>query len=156
MNQDAQPSTLALDHRERGVAREIHRLLQRAYSEEALLIGADVFPPLDRTVDDILESDTRFVGCRRAGHLVAVCEVCTGDKKLNIDSIAVDPEHFRRGYGKRILEYVLASHPDDDVSVTTADRNYPAVALFKACGFGESSRRMSSEKIALVTLIRPV
>ena len=44
------------------VAVQIHRIFQRAYKIEAELVGVEEFPPLQRTIEQIVDSTNQFYG----------------------------------------------------------------------------------------------
>lgn len=58
------------------------------------------------------------------------------DEAWHVMSIAVDPQHQRRGIGRLILEAVIAA-AGEDASFTLEVRvsNTPAIALYEALGF---------------------
>ena len=86
-----------LDNADSEVAKHIFNVFQSAYKIEAQLIGVENFPPLSRSAHDIACSDTQFYGYFESTHLAAVIEITTSDTQLDIDSLTVAPNFFRKG-----------------------------------------------------------
>ena len=86
----------ALDQATEAVSNQIHAIFQRSYREEALLVGAEQFPPLLRTKHQIRTATTSFLGSWVESELAAVVEYAFKAPHLSIDSLVVEPKHFRR------------------------------------------------------------
>ena len=137
------------------VAREVHRVMQAAYRVEAALLGVRDFVPLHRTVEDIRRAESTFLGGFLDGRLVAVAELERPPAApLNVASLVVLPQHFRRGLATSLLRHVIAEHGAGPITVSTGMRNVPALRLYAGLGFQEQ-RRWSVEGIPMVTLLRP-
>ena len=96
---------------------------------------------------------TKFYGFREGECLAAVIEVDIGDKRLEIDSLTVEPKYFRQGLADKLLRYVLEAFEFTKAVVETAVLNEPAVNLYKKHGFVEFKRWTPShgiEKLALL------
>lgn len=146
-----------IDHRRPAEALALHRLLQAAYTEEARLIGVAHFPPLSRTVDDIVQSSSHFFGCREAGALIAAVELAdqpTETGAVGIDSLAVLPSHFRRGLATALMAHVAAMPGLTHLSVSTASKNVPAIDLYSKLGFHVAGTSRHAGGIDLVHLER--
>ncbi|WP_286269171.1 GNAT family N-acetyltransferase [Thalassotalea hakodatensis] len=134
------------------IAQQIHRTFQRSYLIEAQLIGVSDFPPLQRSIEDIAHSKTLFYGFFDNSNLAAVIEVSFANKHLAIESLVVDPDHFRKGIAGKLLTFILAHFSYHSVSVETAVVNIPAITLYQKFGFEERKRFTPSygiEKIAM-------
>lgn len=129
-----------------------HELMLAAYAEEAALIGAERFPPLERTLRDLVTSATALYGAREDDCLLGIIEVSgtERDRGLNIDSLCVSPAHRRRGVGGDLVRHVVAISGGRPITVSTAAANEPAIALYLAVGFLRCRESGSSEGIALV------
>ena len=142
--------------REEALARELHELLQAAYTREAEQIGAERFPPLDETVAELQRSSEAFLVAREDSALVgalsfAVESACA----VTITRLVVHPAHFRRGIGMALLgdlEQQLA--PGTGITVRTARLNTPALALYARAGYRVTSEHCTPENIALVQWTR--
>ncbi len=143
-----------LNHRDRQQATQIWRLFQSAYESEAQVLGLQNFPPLDRPVCHIQEAPTTFYGGCIGSELVAAAEIETlGDAQFHINSFGVLPDHFRKGYGSALLNDVLALLCWQQITVTTAAANTPALALYQKHGFLPQERWTTPDNIPMVTLL---
>ncbi|WP_299268689.1 N-acetyltransferase [uncultured Psychrosphaera sp.] len=149
------------------VARQIFSVFQRSYKIEADLIGVTDFPPLSRTVEDIMCSNTQFYGavvnpCMVNDSTVntstenkcigGVIEISIKNKTLDICSLTVDPNHFRKGIAGKLISFVLKESDFADAVVETAVVNKPAINLYEKHGFIEFKRFTPShgiEKLAM-------
>ena len=129
-----------LDHKNEAVARLLHALFQASYRIEAKLLKATVFPPLNRTLDEYVHSDTEFFGVSRADKLVAAVEVRKLDKLIHIQSLVVQPEYFRQGLGRQLMRFVLDNFETEAFIVETGVDNKPATNLYLQIGFEEQEQ----------------
>jgi ribosomal protein S18 acetylase RimI-like enzyme len=135
------------------MAIQIHRLSKSAYKIEAELLGVTEFPPLNRTVYEILNSSSQFFGCIKNNELMAAVEIeNTGDHHINIASLVVSPDCFRQGLGRRLVLWTLEHITWGIATVSTADANIPAIRLYEKLGFQKSSQHQVDEDITIVTL----
>lgn len=125
-----------LDHRMRETAEEIHAVRTAAYAQEAALLQVSSFPPLERTVDDILRSADTFIGARfgtdLAGALGIEREAPNAVPWLS--SLVVAPAFQRRGVASGLLSFFLGTQ-HGEVMVSTDTRNAPALELYARFGF---------------------
>ena len=139
----------------RGVADAIHAVLMEAYRVEAAILGVADFAPLRRTAADISASAGRFLGISVDGTLAAVAELeAVHPGRVHIASLAVRPSHFRRGLAAALLRHVTRTHATDDITVSTAAGNGPALSLYASHGFREQHRWSTSDGVAMVSLRR--
>ncbi|KPH93559.1 acetyltransferase [Pseudoalteromonas porphyrae] len=146
-----------LDSANDAVAKQIYTIFQRSYTIEAQLIGSLNFPPLSRTVNNIKNSTTVFYGYFAEECLAGVIELAITSKQLEINSLTVGPDHFRKGIADKLIDYVLNSFvaPTNITTavVETAVLNGPAIKLYKKHGFVEFKRWMPDhgiEKLAML------
>jgi ribosomal protein S18 acetylase RimI-like enzyme len=147
-----------LDHRQPGVARRIHAVLIPAYEQEAALLQATHFAPLDRTAQDIVTSLDCYLGAFRGDRLVGVAALAPDDDpgQIQITTLIVHPQHQRQGTATALMAAVLAQAPDAVFSVATGAKNAPALALYRALGFVEYRwGTVGPEALPLVKLRRP-
>lgn len=143
-----------LNHSDQAVANQIHSVFQHAYKVEADLIGVVDFPPLARTAENIKNAHTEFYGFTEETCLAAVIEIKNDGKCLDIHSLVVAPEFFRKGIADKLIGYVLQSSHYLEAIVETAVLNKPAINLYQKHGFVEFKRFTPShgiEKLALST-----
>lgn len=124
-----------LAHASKTVAAQIYVVFQRSYQIEADLIGTSEFPPLLRSSDDIANAESTFYGFFEQDSLAAVVEITCDGKQLSIESLTVDPGHFRKGIASKLIDYVLLHSDFSHAVVETAAVNQPAIALYEKHGF---------------------
>lgn len=142
-----------LDNTNEDVANKIFVIFQNSYKVEAQLIGTLDFPPLLRSAKDIENSKTLFYGFSENECLAAVIEIVIENKQLEINSLTVDPNYFRKGIANKLMNYVLQKFDFSEAIVETAVVNTPAINLYKQHGFIEFKRWTPShgiEKLAML------
>jgi ribosomal protein S18 acetylase RimI-like enzyme len=147
----------AIDHRERAMAERIHAIHVAAYSQEAKLLGAVSFPPLERTVADIAAAQARYVGAYLDETLVGVIalEGESATAAVLISSLVVLPSFQRMGVARALLTTVMNEVPSRSLTVSTGSHNAPALALYKQSGFVEVRRYLvGAERLPMVELCR--
>lgn len=117
------------------VAREIYLVFQLSYAIEAKLLNAINFPPLERSINDIMASRTQFYGYRDSGQLKAVVELSSNAATTHIQSLVVRPECFRQGIGSALIRFVLRKYDSKTFTVETGLANDPATKLYERFGF---------------------
>ncbi len=144
---------VALDHEDASVAAEILAVMRAAYAVEAALLGVADFFPLGRTVEQVRSAPCAFAGVREGGRLLAVVEVdAHSAERPNVDALVVHPDAFRRGLGTALMRHVMAQHGARGLTVSTGERNAPAIALYERLGFAIERRWRTGDGIPMVTL----
>ena len=136
-----------LDNSNEDVASQIFNIFQNSYKIEALLIGTEHFPPLQRSANNISSSTTTFYGFSESECLAAIIEIAIKDKQLDINSLTVHPRFFRKGIANKLISYVLSNIDFSVAVVETAVVNAPAINLYKKHGFTEFKRWIPSHGI---------
>jgi len=136
-----------LDNSNEHIAKQIFNTFQRSYKIEAQLIGVLDFPPLQRSAEQIKSSKTLFYGYYEHSCLAAVVETVLENRHLEIHSLTVDPDHFRKGLANKLLRHVLTNFDFSEAIVETAVVNTPAINLYKKHGFVEFKRWTPSHGI---------
>ena len=121
-----------LDHSYSTDVQSILDLSLLSYRVEADLLGLVDFPPLDEKREQITESTSEFWGYFQDRRLIGVVEVEKGQRS-NINRLVVDPNVFRQGAGRKLVQHVLSTYRV--CSVTTAKQNLPAISLYRSEGF---------------------
>lgn len=137
------------------VAQQIHRVFQRSYQVEAQLIGVSDFPPLRRSIENVIHSTTFFYGFIENKALAAVIEISLVNKHLSIESLVVDPDYFRKGIAGQLLTFTLEHFSYHTASVETAVVNLPAIKLYQKHGFKERQRFTPAHGIEKIALALP-
>ncbi len=145
---------IKLENSNEEIANRIYTIFQNSYKIEAQLIGVLDFPPLLRSVKDIVNSKTKFYGFNdsESDCLAAVIEIVIEEKRLDIHSLTVDPKYFRKGIADKLISYALEAFDFTDAIVETAVVNQPAINLYSKHGFVEFKRWTPShgiEKLAM-------
>lgn len=146
-----------IDHTRPDVAARIHSVQMRAYAQEAALLGAMRFPPLECTVEDVMADPGIFHGALIGDELVGAIGVSRepNDASASIDSLVVSPASQRRGAGRALVGAVVAEHGHKPMFVQTGAKNVPALALYAQYGFNEIDRWFAGEEpLELVRLRR--
>jgi ribosomal protein S18 acetylase RimI-like enzyme len=144
---------IKLENADKDIAQQIFTVFQRSYHIEAQLIGTDHFPPLFRSVGHIAHSETQFYGFIENQHIAGVIEVVIEDQQLNINSLTVDPNYFRRGIASQLLSFILKELRFSTALVETAVVNIPAINLYQQHGFVEFKKWTPSQGIKKVAFI---
>lgn len=134
------------------------KLGRAAYRVEADLIGFDGIPPLHETAEQVCASSETFWGCRLEGRLAGVIafeRIEQPEAEVEISRLIVHPDFFRRGIGSRLLEVVLARHPEAvRFTVSTGEKNIPAVSLYERYGFQTDGRREVAPGVWIMIMSR--
>jgi ribosomal protein S18 acetylase RimI-like enzyme len=145
---------VVLDHRDAGVAARIRDLQRASYRVEADLIGFDKMPPLLEDVEDIARLKLTVLGAVERHEVLGVLGYSRDDGIVDIDRLAVDPTHFRRGVGRMLLDALHRRESDADrFEVSTGADNEPAIGLYRVMGY-EPTHGEISAGVNLVHLAR--
>jgi SAM-dependent methyltransferase/ribosomal protein S18 acetylase RimI-like enzyme len=152
------PRIEPVDHRPLEMARRLHAVQMAAYAQEAKLLDATWFPPLERTVQEVQASDDVFVAAFIGQELAGA--ISTGPDPeglgMTIASLVVLPQFQRQGIASALMEAVLSAHGGGDLTVQTGAKNLPALSLYARTGFFEMRRWLAGrEPLELVKLLRP-
>ncbi|MDO5554768.1 MAG: GNAT family N-acetyltransferase [Planctomycetia bacterium] len=63
-----------------------------------------------------------------------------GEHVYELKNIAISPCHQRKGYGKKLIEFVLTHYRDCNVLLVGTGDCPSALSFYRACGFSESHR----------------
>ena len=143
-----------LAHHKRTIAEQIHSVFQASYKLEAKLIQAQNFPPLKRTVEQIAQSNNVFIAMHEGRQLSAVIEMELASDVLEIHSLVVAPEFFRKGIAGQLLQHVFSLGDFEKTLVETASKNKPAILLYEKHGFKEIKRWTPEHRIEKVAMLR--
>lgn len=107
---------------------------KKAYLD--LLLLAD---EQEAMIDKYLERGDMFVLID--GGVVAQCVVTKeGDGVYELKSISVAPEHQRRGFGRRLIDYLFSHYADCRVMLVGTGDVPSALGFYRSCGFTQSHR----------------
>lgn len=147
----------SVNHHDPKTAAAIHAVQMVAYAQEARLLGIRKFPPLERTVCDIQISAEQFFAAFDDETLVGVISVGPDEcpEVKNIVSLVVNPARQREGIASLLLHKLIENYGAGPITVQTAAKNLPALALYAKFGFVEIKRWfVGKEALELVRLHR--
>jgi ribosomal protein S18 acetylase RimI-like enzyme len=139
------------------IAQQLHAVQMVAYAQEAKLLGAIYFPPLERTVVELQTTEEVFLAAFMCQELVGAASVWPDPEGtgMNIASLVVAPQIQRQGIGTALMASVLATHGSGEITVQTGAKNLPALSLYARAGFIELRRWfVGHEPLELVKLQR--
>ncbi len=146
-----------VDHRILDVAQKLHAVQMRAYAQEAKLLGAIYFPPLERTVEELQGSTEQYRVAIAEEEILGAISVCPDEAGMgiNVASLVVSPQVQRRGIGRALMSEVLSSYGSQVLTVQTGVKNIPALSLYWHAGFVELRRWLvGREPLELIKLRR--
>lgn len=124
-----------LDQNHFDSSEKIYHVFQRSYAVEAAILRCNDFPPLKRSIHDLMCSQTSFYGYFDQSKLQAVMELEEAKGHVHIRSLTVDPDFFRQGIGFALLAFVEKKFPLEKITVETGNENQPAVDFYLKFGF---------------------
>jgi ribosomal protein S18 acetylase RimI-like enzyme len=114
----------------------IHQVFERKKDYIDLLLLAD---EQENMVDKYLERGDMFV--LEDNGVKAECVVTKeADGVYELKNIAVTPDYQRRGYGKKLIEFLLFHYTDWKVFLVGTGDSENVLNFYKSCGFKESHR----------------
>jgi len=126
-----------LENNDLKISKKIRSVFQVSYKVEAKLLNATNFPPLKRSLENYVKSNTEFFGYLKNEELAGVIEVDHNDNYTHISSLVVDPNFFRQGIARKLMEFVLNTFDTNLFVVETGLENGPATELYKNFDFKE-------------------
>lgn len=144
-----------VDHRDPQIAERIYDLQQASYAVERDLIGVAEFFPLQVTAEEIRREPDTFLGWWDGDRLAGVASFTATEEEIDIGRMVVHPAHFRRGIASALLRAVEErAAPGQRLTVSTAEKNEPAIRLYQRHGFEITQRTVLPDGLALVRLAK--
>ena len=128
---------IKINNKETKIAEEIRAIFQVSYAVEAEILKAVDFPPLKRTVSQFMDSNSEFYAFSIIKNIVGIIEIDSHDDLTHIQSLVVDPKYFRKGIGRKLVQFTLDTYRSKLFTVETGIDNQPAIKLYKSFGFQE-------------------
>lgn len=149
----------ALDPSDGEAARALHGLRQRAYTQEAELLGVAPasFPPLQQQLWELQSGNESHLGAFQDRQLVGAISWAADDDDAAaqwITALVVDPAQQRQGVATLLLHALDHLNGGAPLTVQTATANAPAMALYQGFGFRPLQRWAGSAGLGLVKLRR--
>lgn len=125
-----------IEIRDRENAAAVLKVQLAAYQVEAELIGFYDLPPLKDTIQTLQDSAESFFGYYDGKQLCGVIAVEVIENTLHINKLIVAPNHFRKGIGQALLDYIEVQFDSiKNLLVSTGTKNEPAVQFYQKNGF---------------------
>jgi len=154
--QDSSPWAIErLDHRDVGVAQEVHAVLSLAYAQEAELLQLVNSAAVEEDAEAIRQSQLSYSGARLNGSLLGWISLGPDDEpqQVSIAMLVVRPDQQRRGIALALLREAMQQAGGSMLSVVCASANRPAMALYQRLGFSPYRRgAMGKAAIEVVKL----
>lgn len=146
-----------LDTKDSKIAEQIVALQKRSYIIEAELIGFYGIPPLNDTIDTIIQCDEIFYGYYEEDVLAGLISFKLEGDLLDIYRVAVDPEYFRKGIAGQMIELVEDINKGvKRIIVSTGLKNQPAVNLYLRQGFRKLQEIEVAEGVRVVSFEKDI
>lgn len=126
-----------LENNDLEISKKIRSVFQVSYKVEAKLLNATNFPPLKRSLENYVKSNTEFFGYLKSKELAGVIDIDHNDSSIHICSLVVDPNFFRQGIARKLIEFVFNTFDSNLFVVETGLENGPATKLYKNFDFKE-------------------
>lgn len=131
-------------------AREVLGIQLPSYKIEAALIEFYGIPPLKDTVETLMECGETFLGYYEDGNLCGAVSFKTENEVIDIHRLMVNPEHFRKGIARRLLQEVeKAAESATAMIVSTGSKNKPAIQLYEKIGFHKVKEEQLPEGLSI-------
>lgn len=85
------------------ISKKIRSVFQLSYKVEAKILNATDFPPLKRSLENYVNSNTAFFGYLKNQELAGVIEIEHNDNFTHINSLVVDPGFFKQGIARKLM-----------------------------------------------------
>ena len=128
---------IKINNKETKIAEEIRAIFQVSYAVEAKILKAVDFPPLKRTISQFLNSHSEFYAFFIIKNIAGIIEIDSHDDLTHIQSLVVDPKYFRKGIGRKLVQFTLDNYRSKLFTVETGIDNQPAIKLYESFGFQE-------------------
>lgn len=146
---------VAVNHRDRAVAESIVALQRAAYAIEARLIGFDGIPPLHECVEDVMALDLTILAVIENERPIAMLGYTREGDSVDIDRLAVHPDHFRRGLARTLIAALHERESDAPrFEVSTGRDNEPARKLYRSMGYREVGDVALPEGVVVTRFVR--
>ena len=131
---------IKIKNKEKEIANKIRDVFQASYAVEAKLLKAVDFPPLKRTLSQFINSNSEFYAYYQSNDIIGVVEVKNYQDLTHIQSLVVHPEHFRKGIGRKLVQFILDKYITRIFTVETGLENHPAIKLYENFNFEEEKK----------------
>jgi len=131
---------IKINNKKNKIAKEIRKIFQSSYAVEAKMLKAIDFPPLKRTISQFLNSNSEFYAYYLNQNIAGLIEIKNNQDLTHIQSLVVYPKYFRKGIGRKLIQFILDTYKSSIFTVETGVENIPAVELYKSFDFKEKKQ----------------
>ena len=131
---------IKINNKRNKVAKKIRDIFQASYTVEAEMLKVIDFPPLKRTISQFLNSDSEFYAYYITKNIAGVIEINNNQDLTHIQSLVVYPRYFRKGIGRKLVQFVLDTYRPSIFTVETGLDNHPAIQLYTSFDFEEQDQ----------------
>ena len=117
------------------VAKKLYEIWQKSYLIEKQILNAKKFPPLGRNLENFKISKNYFYAILTKDNFLGVIEIDHNINTTHIQSLVVDPIHFRKGIASKLLNKIFEIYKSSTYTVETGFNNNPAKQLYIKTGF---------------------
>jgi GNAT superfamily N-acetyltransferase len=143
-----------IDHRNKEIAGELLNLQKESYKVEAQILNYPNLPPLLEPLTELQRCNEIFYGFYQENQLLGAISYEKNIDHYCICRMMVDPNHFKKGIAKRLLNFLLDNIVEQRVVVRTGKDNFPAISLYKKFGFTLSRTWTLKDGLSIVELQR--
>lgn len=135
---------------------KVYEIFKMAYHVEAEILGIvpTQFFPLKMTRDDIEKSNDEIFVLECDGAIAGAIFLEQSGTAITISNLVVDPEHFRKGFGKALVNHVLEKYPTAEFLVGTGFKNSPAIKLYEEFGFTSKGDEIVEPSLRIIKMRR--
>ena len=131
---------IKINNKKNEIAKEIRDIFQSSYAVEAEMLKAIDFPPLKRTISQFLNSNSEFYAYYLNQNIAGVIEIKNNQDLTHIQSLVVYPKYFRKGIGRKLVQFILDTYKSRIFTVETGLDNHPAIQLYTSFDFEEQDQ----------------
>jgi len=129
-----------INNKRNKITKEIRDIFQASYAVEAEMLKAIDFPPLKRTISQFLNSNSEFYAYYLNQNIAGVIEIKNNQDLTHIQSLVVYPKYFRKGIGRKLVQFILDTYKSRIFTVETGLDNHPAIQLYTSFDFEEQDQ----------------
>jgi len=131
---------IKINNKNKEITNKIRDVFQASYAVEAKLLNTIDFPPLSRKVSQFINSNSEFYAYYQSNDIIGIVEVKNQQELTHIQSLVVDPKHFRKGIGRKLIQFTLEKDITKVFNVETGLKNTPALKLYESFNFKEEKQ----------------
>lgn len=147
---------IRVDNVKNKVAKKLYRIWQDSYVIEKRILKAKKFPPLERNVKNFMDSKNHFYALLTGNDFLGVIEIDHNIISTHIQSLVVDPVHFRQGIASQLLNKTFETYKSSQYTVETGLDNNPAKQLYIKMGFKKIQVWQTSYGIKKIRMLKTI